>query len=154
MSDDAEPMGDDEIRLLAELGRALGPQTLPDGLLARADGLLAWMDVDDELQLLLEPSAPEAVGAIRGAPNATIVSYESADGAFLVELVIGRDVLDGQILAGAADGVTLEHSTDESQHAAPDALGRFAFPGPSRGPARLRLRAGSEPGFVTPWFLL
>jgi hypothetical protein len=153
MSDDTEPMSDDEIRLLTELGRALGPQPLPEGLLARADGLLAWLDVDDELQLLLESSA-EAVGAVRGSPTGTTMSYASVDGAFLVELVVGRDVLDGQILAGAADGATLEHPTDEPQHAVPDALGRFAFPGPSRGPARLRLRAGSESGFVTPWFLI
>jgi hypothetical protein len=145
------PAEDD--RLLAELGRALGPDPLPAGLAARAEGLLALAGLDGELAELLEAAA-EPTG-VRGTPDAADrLLFEVAGGAVAVELVLGRDRIDGQVIAGAPTEVALERPHDTAAAATIDDLGRFGFDSVAAGPARLRLRGGPAGPVTTDWFLL
>lgn len=149
-----EPVSDDDARLVAELGRALGPGTYPPGLVERANGLLAFADFDRELAEVLETSSGELVGT-RGPAQSAALRFEVADGSVTVEVSLERDRIDGQVIAGAIAEVVLERLSGSAETATVDDLGRFVFEQPGTGPVRLRLR-GARPGpepVATDWFL-
>jgi hypothetical protein len=150
---DDRPAAAEDARLLAELGRALGPDRLPAGLVQRAEGLLALAGLDGELAELLEAAAEPA--GVRGAPDAgDRLLFEVAGGAVAVELVLGRDRVDGQVIAGAPTEVALERPDGTAAVATVDELGRFGFGSVAAGPARLVLRGGPAGPVTTDWFLL
>lgn len=153
MSDvsDADMTAEDA-QLVADLARALGPDPLPPGLLDRAEGLLAWMGVDEELAVLMEETAVEPAGT-RGPGAATATTYQVADGSVALELSVEPGLLRGQVLSGAVNRVVIELSGGGTRASALDELGQFAFHGLSRGPARLRLERGSALPVVTDWFV-
>jgi hypothetical protein len=79
VSDDAGPgpddmMSDADRELLAALGEACGDDPLPVGIIDRADALLTWADVDEELAELLETSSAE----LAGLTTARITSFFTA----------------------------------------------------------------------------
>jgi hypothetical protein len=153
MSDTPDDASADDARLLADLTTALGPDPLPDGLLTRADGLLGWMDVDEQLALLLEETSVEPSG-VRSAGTATATTYELADGSVQLELSVGPGEVRGQVLSGTASRVVVERADGATVASIVDDLGQFAFTGLSHGPARLRLERGSALPVVTEWFVL
>jgi hypothetical protein len=153
MSDMPDALPPDDARLVDDLRAALGPDPLPAGLLDRAAGLLGWMDVDHELATLLEEAAVEPSGT-RGSGDATVMTYEVADGSVTVELVVGWGELRGQVLSGDVTLVLVERSGGDTQDVPLDELGQLAATGLPHGPARLRLVRGSALPVVTEWFVL
>jgi hypothetical protein len=149
---DDESLSAQEARLLAELGRALGSDPIPAGLVERAEELLALKDLDSALVELLDRSAAEPAG-MRGGTARTRLEFEVGDGSVALELVPERDRLVGQVLAGELTAVALERRTGVVATAEVDELGRFSFDHVAAGPARLRLVGGAAP-VTTDWFLL
>jgi hypothetical protein len=148
-ADDRAP-ADDE-RLLRELGSAMGSESLPDGLVDRVDGLLAWADVDHELAALLDASAAEPAGR-RGASAAPgdELSFELADGDVTVEVaIVGRELAVDVIGADATE-VAAELAGGERLPATVDLAGRFVVAG-AHGPVRLLLRIDGS-SVRTDWF--
>jgi hypothetical protein len=140
--------------LLADLRRALPPDPVPDGLVARAEALFTLRDLDRELAALLESPATELVATRGSLSPATRMSFRNGDGTLAVEVRAGRHRLDGQVLAGTPTEVTLEDRAGPLARAAVDELGRFSFSHDATGPGRLRLRGGPEGEVLTGWFLL
>lgn len=151
---DGEPASADDARLIERLGRALGPDPAPEGMLGRLEGLLAFRDVDRELMQLLQDAAPEPAGMRGTAGVQDRLAFELGDGSVSVELVPERGLLRGQVLAGEVTEVALERLAAESRTSAVDALGRFTFDDPAAGPARLRLRGRATGPWTTGWFLI
>jgi hypothetical protein len=155
MSDDSndETMSAEEARLLAELRLALGPDAAPPDLVRRAEGLLAFADVDRELVELLDGAAAEPVGS-RGPDTRGVLSFELEDGRVSLEVLVDGDTVSGQLLSGQVAEVELVSLDGASLVDRVDALGRFSLsPAPS-GPCRLRLDDGSGRPLATEWFLL
>ena len=157
MSDDAgqdpdELMSDDDRELLDALGDAWGDDPLPVGIIDRADGLLTWADVDQQLAELLETTSAEMAGT-RGAPSGTVLEFQVADGTVLIEVDLGGDAVAGQVLGIDVDVVVLERPSGESGTAPVDELGHFSFPDPEPGAVRLRIAAGST-DVRTDWFVI
>ena len=158
MSDEAgqdpdELMSDADRELLAALGDAWGDDPLPVGIIDRADGLLTWADVDEELAELLETSAAETAGTRGASVSGTVLEFQVADGTVLIEVDLGGDAVAGQVLGVDVDVVVLERPGGESDTAAVDELGHFSFPDPEPGAVRLRIAAGST-DVRTDWFVI
>ena len=158
MSDDAgqdpdELMSDDDRELLDALGDAWGDDPLPVGIIDRADGLLTWADVDQQLAELLETTSAEMAGT-RGAPSGTVLEFQVADGTVLIEVDLGGDAVAGQVLGIDVDVVVLERPSGESGTAPVDELGHFSFPDPEPGAVRLRIAAGTGTDVRTDWFVI
>ena len=148
-----EPLSEEEARLLADLAQALGPDVPPAGLVTRAEGLVAFMDVDRELVELLDDALAEPVGS-RGAATSHRLVFELDDGAISLELSFDGDVPDGQVLSGSVTEVVLEGLDGRLDSATVDMLGRFSLRSVPTGPVRLRLEDGSGRPLATDWFLL
>jgi len=150
-----QAMTDEDARLLAELGRALGPGTHPPGLIERVNALVEFADFDRQLAQLLETGTAELVGTRGPAAATPAMRFEVAGGSVAVEVTVVRGRLDGQVTAGAIAEVVLEHLSGSATTATVDELGRFSFEQPETGPVRLSLRGvrpGPEP-VATDWFL-
>lgn len=143
-----------DARLLGGLRAALGPDERPAGLLRRSAGLLAHADRGDALAELLDPPAAEPVGVRGSADAAGALVFEVGDGSLVVEVVVARDRLDGQVLVGGPVEVVLEPARGPARVCPLDDLGRFTFARPAPGPGRLRLRGSPTGPVATDWFLL
>lgn len=148
-----DPLSADEERLLADLGAALGPDVVPAGLVARAEGLVVFMDVDRELVELLDAAAAEPVGS-RGLGTVDRLAFDLGDGTISLELWLDRAVPVGQVLSGDVVEVVLEGLGGVLATSAVDALGRFSLRSVPTGPVRLRLEDGTGRPLATDWFLL
>lgn len=151
---DDEPPSAEDAALLAQLRAVLGPDRLPDGFLTRAEGLLTFRDVDRELLELLQESAAEPAGLRGGLGAPGRLVFELGGGAVSVEVVLERDALRGQVLAGSVTEVGLERLAEDVRVTGVDALGQFSFADPAPGPARLRLHGGGRRPMTTDWFVL
>ncbi len=149
---DPDEISDDEAPLLAELGRAVGSDPVPDGLIERAAGLVAWFDVDAEIAALLDEAAEPA--GTRGGTT-TAVRFATADRSTEIELDIDGDRIVGFVLAGSARSVVAVRADG---HASPavevDDLGRFELVAGAGGPHRLRLVDPVGAAVMTDWFVL
>ena len=158
MSEDAgrdpdELMSDADRELLAALADACGEDPLPVGIIDRAEGLLTWADVDEELAELLETSSAELAGTRGASPSDTVLEFQVADGTVLIELDLARSGVDGQVLGTDVDVIVLERPGGESVTAHVDDLGHFSFPDPEPGAVRLRIATGST-DVRTDWFVI
>lgn len=151
--DDETPSAADA-DLLAQLRAALGSESLPDGLLERAEGLLAFREVDRELLELLQEAVAEPAGLRGGLSAPGRLAFEVDGGAVSVEVTLERDVLRGQVLSGAVTEVGLERVADDVRVTSVDSLGQFSFTDPAPGPARLRLNGNDTRPMTTDWFIL
>ena len=147
--EDALPAADAGV--LAGLSEALGTDPLPAGLISRAEGLLAWMDVDRELAGLLDDADVELAGT-RGGTSTGLV-FATPDGDLAVEVTLGAGGLAGQVVAGEPASITLEGSDGSTTTVPVDELGRFGTPRPDRGPVRLHLAVTADRTVVTDWFM-
>ena len=159
MSDDAgrdpdELMSDADRELLAALGDAWGDDPLPVGIIDRADGLLTWADVDEELAELLETSSAEPAGTRGASLSDTVLEFQVADGTVLIEVDLARGGVEGQVLGTDVDVIVLERPGGESDTADVDELGHFSFPDPEPGAVRLRIAAGTGTDVRTDWFVI
>ena len=159
MSDDADPdrdeaMSDADRELLAALGDACGDDPLPVGIIDRADGLLTWADVDDELAELLETSNAELAGTRGASTSGTALQFQVGDGTVLIEVDLGTGGVTGQVLGVVTDAVALERPGGGSDTAPVDELGHFSFPDPEPGAVRLRIATGTSTHVRTDWFVI
>jgi hypothetical protein len=159
VSDDFDPVSDEVMSdadrdLLAALADACGEDLLPVGIIDRADGLLTWADVDDELAELLETSSAEPSGTRGASPSGTALQFQVGDGTVLIEVDLGSNIVAGQVLGVAVDEVVLERPGGESGTAPVDELGHFSFPDPEPGAVRLRIATGSGTHVRTDWFVI
>ena len=159
MSDDAGPdpddvMSDADRELLAALGEAWGDDPLPVGIIDRADGLLPWADVDEELAELLETSSAERAGTRGASLSDTVLEFQVGDGSVLIEVDLGRGGVAGQVLGLDVDVVVLERPGGESGTADVDDVGHFSFPDPEPGAVRLRIATGTGTDVRTDWFVI
>jgi hypothetical protein len=146
------PLPDDD-RLLDALGSALGADPLPDGLLARCEGLVAFADVDHELAALLDSAGAELAGT-RGGTATDVETFELTDGAVTVELTFDRGGVAGQLLGDPVSAVHLETRSGSLDEVPVDELGRFTLPAAAPGPVRLRITTDDGRAVATDWFLL
>ena len=154
MTDASEPdLSPVDAQLLAELRSVLGDDPAPAGLVERAEGLVAYADVDRDLAALLDEAALEVAGTRGSTAADNRLAFETADPTQSVEVVLTRDALEGQVLAGDLASVELETLTGHRFAAAVDELGRFTVMDFPHGPARLRW-AGANGPVTTDWFLL
>lgn len=150
----------EDATLLAALGRALGPDESPAGLVDRAIELLAFADVDAELAALLTDAADqelaEPAGVRGGAPAPTLLTFGSDDGEVTVEIELGAGEVHGLVVGAAPATVELARADGSSVAAPVDALGRFSFTALPPGPARLVVPGPGATGttVVTAWFVV
>jgi hypothetical protein len=159
VSDDAGPgpddmMSDADRELLAALGEACGDDPLPVGIIDRADGLLTWADVDEELAELLETSSAELAGTRGASLSDAALEFQVADGTVLIEVDLARGGVEGQVLGTDVEVIVLERPGGESETAPVDELGHFSFPDPEPGAVRLRIAVGTGADVRTDWFVI
>ena len=150
---DDESLPADEARLFEALGRALGPDPLPTGLVERAEELIILRDLDAAVAQLLDEPAAEPAG-MRGGGGSGRLQFEVADGSVVLELVTEPDRLVGQVLTGDLTGVALERPAGTVATCVVDDLGRFSLDHTGTGPGRLRLIGATAGPIATDWFLL
>lgn len=158
MSDNAgqdpdELMSEADRELLAALGDACGDDPLPVGIIDRADALLTWADVDEELAELLETTSAEVAGTRGASQSDTVLEFQVADGTVLIEVDLGSGGITGQVLGIDVDVVALERPGGESGTVDVDELGHFSFTDPEPGAVRLRIAAGTT-DVRTDWFVI
>lgn len=159
MSDNAgqdpdESMSEADRELLAALGDACGDDPLPVGIIDRADGLLTWADVDEELAELLETTSAEVAGTRGASQSDTVLEFQVADGTVLIEVDLGSGGITGQVLGIDVDVVALERPGGESGTVDVDELGHFSFTDPEPGAVRLRIATAAGTDVRTDWFVI
>lgn len=159
MSDNAgqdpdESMSEADRELLAALGDACGDDPLPVGIIDRADGLLTWADVDEELAELLETTSAEVAGTRGASQSDTVLEFQVADGTVLIEVDLGSGGITGQVLGIDVDVVVLERPGGESGTAPVDELGHFSFTDPEPGAVRLHIATATGTDVRTDWFVI
>jgi hypothetical protein len=153
MTDEADDMIDDaDRRTLDALGDALGRETLPDGLLDRAAGLLAWADIDHELASLLDEADLEQAGT-RGAAIGSLLEFRLDDGTIVIDVDIDERAVRGQIVGGDATRVELARADGRVDGVEVDDLGSFSFDDVTPGSVRIVLRSGGR-AIHTDWFVV
>ncbi len=155
MNDEPDPdaVTDDEAPMLDALGRALGTDAPPPGLAERAESLLGWFDVDDELVALLQEHADEPAG-VRGASSAA-TAVRTEDGSVAIDIEFDHLEITGHVVGGDVVRIELVESGGAPIASSDvDELGGFRIAASQRGPHRLRLvRSGGET-ILSEWFLL
>jgi hypothetical protein len=152
--DPDELMSDADRELLAGLDDALGDDPLPVGIIDRADGLLTWADVDEELAELLETSNSETAGTRGASLSGTALEFQVADGTVVLEVDLARGGVEGTVLGIEVDVIVLERPGGASDTTPVDALGHFSFPDPEPGAVRLRIAVGTGADVRTDWFVI
>lgn len=147
-------ISDADRELLAALSDAWGDDPLPVGIIDRADGLLTWADVDEELAVLLETSGAELAGTRGASLSDAVLEFRVADGAVVIEVDLGSGAVEGQVLGIDVDVVVLERPGGESGRADVDELGHFSFPDPEPGAVRLRIAIETGTDVRTDWFVI
>jgi hypothetical protein len=152
--DPDELMSEADRELLAALGDACGDDPLPVGIIDRADGLLTWADVDEELAELLETTSAEVAGTRGASQSDTVLEFQVADGTVLIEVDLGSGGITGQVLGIDVDVVALERPGGESGTVDVDELGHFSFTDPEPGAVRLRIATAAGTDVRTDWFVI
>jgi hypothetical protein len=152
--DPDESMSEADRELLAALGDACGDDPLPVGIIDRADGLLTWADVDEELAELLETTSAEVAGTRGASQSDTVLEFQVADGTVLIEVDLGSGGITGQVLGIDVDVVALERPGGESGSVDVDELGHFSFTDPEPGAVRLRIATATGTDVRTDWFVI
>jgi hypothetical protein len=155
VADPDDDMSPSDRHLMQALAEAIGGPPPPVDLVARCEGLLAWIDVDSELAMILDQPVAEAAGT-RGAPSSvTTLEFSVDDGSCVIELTPSDGQLHGQVLGAethqvivrTAAGVILSLLVDES--------GAFSLNDPPPGAIRLELELFPESRRIhTDWFVV
>ncbi len=154
MSNADDEMSASDRILMKALAEAIGGPPPPVDLVARCEGLLAWIDVDSELAMLLDQPVAEAAGT-RGATASATLEFVVDDGSCVIELTTSGNALRGQLLGGEANQIVVR-AADGAIHSLPvDELGNFALDQPPSGTIRLELELIRESRRIhTDWFVV
>jgi hypothetical protein len=151
---------DDEISasdriLMKALAEAIGGPRPPVDLVARCEGLLAWIDVESELAMLLDQTVAEAAGTRGAAPSATTLEFAVDDGTCVIELNPAEDMLRGQLLGGEAQQILVRTAAGATYSLPVDESGNFALLDPPSGTMRLELELLVDSRRIhTDWFVV
>ncbi len=140
--------------LLEQLGAALGTMPPDDGLIARCEGLLTWLDVDAELAELLDQAPAELAGTRGGAGDATGMEFSIADGSCIVEIRLERGTLHGQVVGPTPAAVAVRVVSGVVEPAPLDAHGMFTIDHPPSGSARVEIQMNDGRRIHTDWFVI
>lgn len=150
---DEEMSASDRI-LMKALAEAIGGTPPPVDLVARCQGLLAWIDVDSELAMLLDQPVAEAAGT-RGATASATLEFVVDDGSCVIELTPTENALRGQLLGGTAQQIVVRTAAGATHSLPVDELGNFALDQPPSGTIRLELELHPESRRIhTDWFVV
>jgi hypothetical protein len=150
---DEEMSASDRI-LMKALAEAIGGTPPPVDLVARCQGLLAWIDVDSELAMLLDQPVAEAAGT-RGATASATLEFVVDDGSCVIELTPTENALRGQLLGGTAQQIVVRTAAGATHSLPVDELGNFALDQPPSGTIRLELELNPEGRRIhTDWFVV
>jgi hypothetical protein len=150
---DDEMSASDQALMRALAGVIGGPRP-PVDLVARCEGLLAWIDVDSELAMLLDQPMAEAAGT-RGAASATAaLEFAAGDGSCVIEVTPAADALRGQLLGGEAAVVVARTTTGNTTSSPIDELGAFEISNPPAGTIRLEFDLAEGRRIHTDWFVI
>ena len=148
-------MAADDDELLAEVAHALGPDPVPDHVLAAARAALGWRTLDAELAALLEEASLTGVRSDGPSPVAFTVGEVRielelvADPPRVSGFVSGLDPTEGvRAELRLAAGSVLAGELDEF------GLFEIELAGPPAGPVSLRLRPAEGPAITTDWAVL
>jgi hypothetical protein len=140
--------------LMKALAEAIGGTPPPVDLVARCEGLLAWIDVDSELAMLLDAPVAEAAGT-RGATTSVTLEFAVDDGSCVIELTPSEDALRGQLLGGETAQIVVRTAAGATHSMPVDELGNFALDRPPSGTIRLELELNPEGRRIhTDWFVV
>jgi hypothetical protein len=141
--------------LMKALAEAVGGSPPPADLIARCEGLLAWIDVDAELASLLDQPVVEAAGT-RGSTSAPAsLEFVVDDGSCVVEVTPSAGMLRGQLLGGSATSLVLRSTSGVTLSATIDDLGHFEINDPPPGSVRLEFEpVGDVRRIHTDWFVI
>jgi hypothetical protein len=149
-----DEMSASDRNLMQALAEAIGGTQPPVDLVARCEGLLAWIDVDSELAMLLDQPVAEAAGT-RGATASATLEFVVDDGSCVIELTPSENALRGQLLGGEAHQVVVRTAGGAIHSLPVDELGNFAFDQPPSGTIRLELELIPEGRRIhTDWFVV
>jgi hypothetical protein len=142
--------------LMRALAEAIGGQGPPIDLVARCEGLLAWIDVDSELATLLDQPIAETAGT-RGTWSATtMLEFAVDDGSCVIEITPSSGgSLHGQLLGGEAAAVVLRTIAGTVHSTTIDSFGIFEIANPPSGTVRLEFEPiGDFRRIHTEWFVI
>jgi hypothetical protein len=151
---DAGSASEADARLLAELGRALGPAPSDDDLIARCEGLLAWIDMEAELAEMLERTPAELAGTRGDAGEPSGLEFSVTDGSCVVELRLEDGALHGQVVGPLPESVAVRVVTGLVEPALIDELGMFTIDRPPAGSARVEIQFPDGRRIHTDWFVI
>ena len=154
MSNADDEMSASDRILMQALAEAIGGTPPPVDLVARCEGLLAWIDVDSELATLLDQPVAEAAGT-RGATASATLEFVVDDGSCVIELTPSENGLRGQLLGGQADQIVVRTAAGDTYSLPVDELGNFVLDNPTSGTIRLELELIPESRRIhTDWFVV
>ena len=149
-----DEMSASDRHLMQALAEAIGGQRPPIDLAARCEGLIAWIDVDSELAVLLDESASEVAGT-RGATSNVAFEFAVEDGSCVIELAPSDGALRGQLLGGEAHHVIVRTAAGVTHSLDVDELGNFLLDNPPSGALRLELELiATRRRIHTDWFVI
>jgi hypothetical protein len=141
--------------LMQALAETIGGPRPPIDLAARCEGLIAWIDVDSELAMLLDESATEAAGTRGATSSAVAFEFAVEDGSCVIELAPSAGALRGQLLGGEADHVIVRTADGQTHSLEIDELGNFSLDNPPSGTIRLELELiATSRRIHTDWFVI
>ena len=154
MTNADDEMSAQDHALMQALAEAIGAPRPPIDLVARSQGLLAWIDIDAELAELADQQVAEAAGTRGSTTSATTLEFVVGDGSCVIELVPAADVLRGQLLGGDASTVVARTTNGTTTSAPIDALGAFQIDTPLSGTTRLEFDLADGRRIHTDWFVI
>lgn len=155
MSNADDEVSESDRNLMKALAEAIGGARPPVDLAARCEGLLAWIDVDSELAMLLDQPVAEAAGTRGAAPSGVTLEFALDDGTCVIELDPAERVLRGQLLGGQAQQIVVRTAAGATHSMPVDELGNFALIDPPSGTIRLELELSSLGRRIhTDWFVV
>jgi hypothetical protein len=144
--------------VVATLDAALDARTpLPDALVASAQQLYTWRDVEAELLELLTDSAHDELLAVRAGEAPRLMVFGSGDQAVQLEVVRRSDGyhLHGFVSSASTGQHVRAEWSSGSLDSAADAGGAFSLAPVPAGRVRVTIEGGDQAGpLVTPWFEL
>ena len=152
---------DDDDRLLAELGAAVGEGEVPESFVRTGSAAFAWRTVDAELAELQHDSSLEAPApaGLRGEPSGRrehpqprALSFEASE--ISIEIEIHPDAVRGQLVPGQPGMVLVRDERGERvAGVSADDVGWFVIEPVPAGPFRLHVRPASGAAVITDWIV-
>jgi len=148
----SRPNWNDDDDLALELSQALHSDAIEQQVVEAARAARRWRasDPDAELAQLLFDSDVDRSALVRNGhaePRRTLLF---GSGPRQVEIELGEDGIEGQLIPPEQALVLLVTIAGESVQTTADAVGCFTFPGPHSGPVRLEWTVAGD-RLVTTW---